>query len=127
MITRSNIVAHNHRVLADELLLHGPENVEACITFIEQGTLGVGHGRSRARMCRRLKHCALTAEQSRRLVHHIIGRLHAGGFGQQFRDQLQLAYRLDPERLMTAARRCESDPRDYVRRLAQWILAKRAQ
>ena len=124
MTTKSNIVAH--RVLADELLLRDPETVESCITFIELGTLGVGHGRSRARMCRRLKHCALTAAQSARLVNHIIGRLHAGDIDDQFRDHLRLAYRLDPERLMTAARRCESDPRDYVRRLARWILDKRA-
>lgn len=124
MTGKSNIVAHDHRALADDLFLRDPEIVEACITFIEQGTLGVGHGRSRARMCRRLKHIALTSEQSRRLVHHIIGRLHAGNIGQQFRDHLQLAYRLDPERLVAAARRCESDPRGYVRRLARWILGK---
>ncbi|MBA3549143.1 MAG: hypothetical protein H0T76_21945 [Nannocystis sp.] len=124
MTLRSNIVAHDHRVLADQLLLPGSESVEACIAFIELGTLGVGHGRSRARMCRRLKHCPLTAQQSLRLVHHIIARLHAGNIDDQFRDHLRLAYRLGPEPLVAAARRCESDPRAYVRRQARWILSK---
>ncbi len=125
MTARSNIVAHDHRVLADELLLQGPEVVAACIAFIELGTLGVGHGRSRARMCRRLKHITLRPAQTLSLTQHIIGRLHAGNIDDQFRDHLRLAYRLGPERLMAAAERCERDPRGYVRRLARWILSKR--
>ncbi|MBD2018122.1 hypothetical protein H6F96_29680 [Microcoleus sp. FACHB-53] len=109
--------------LADRLGLNDPDAVESCIKFIESNTKGVGHGRARALMCRRLKHCTLTPQQRVRLVRYVIDRLHTGDFAQQFKDQLRLALFLDSPSLFEAAQKSLTDEREYVRRYANWILA----
>jgi len=52
--------------LADELLNHEPLIVERCVQFVLAETHGLWHGRARAMMCRRLKHCELGRAPSRR-------------------------------------------------------------
>lgn len=110
--------------LADRLWLDDSEAVEMCILFVEADTLvGVGgHGRTLARMCRRLKHCTLSASQSQRLVSCIMERLDSGNFSQQFKDQLKLALHLDVRTTLAVALACCKDSRDYVRRYAEWIV-----
>ena len=110
--------------LADRLLLDDSEAVEMCILFVEADTLvGVAeHGRVRARMCRRLKHCTLSASQSQRLVSCIMERLDSGNFSQQFWDQLKLALHLDVRTTLAVALASCKDSRDYVRRYAEWIV-----
>ncbi len=110
--------------LANRLLLDDSEAVEMCILFVEADTLvGVGgHGRARARMCRRLKHCTLSASQSQRLVSCITERLDSGHFSQQFKDQLRLALHLDLQTTLAVALACSNDSCDYVRRYAAWIV-----
>jgi hypothetical protein len=110
--------------LADRLLLDDSEAVEMCILFVEADTLrGVaGHGRVRARMCRRLKHCTLSPSQSQRLVSCIMERLDSGNFSQQFKDQLRLALHLDVRTTLAVALASCKDSRDYVRRYAEWIV-----
>lgn len=109
--------------LADQLLLDDPDVVETCIAFIEADTVGAWHGRARAMMCRRLKHCTLSSQQSDRLVICIAERLRSGNFGQQFLDQLRLALYLDTSSVLRVAAICRSDTRNYVRRYAEWILS----
>lgn len=110
-------------LLAERLLLDEPSAITTCIAFIEAETNGIWHGRARAMMCRRLKHCSLSPSQRTRLVSCITQRLCSGRFSEQFRDQMRLALHIDPESVFIAARSCADDPRDYVRRYAAWVLA----
>ena len=109
--------------LCDRLLTCDSGAIEECIAFFEAETLGLWHGRARAMMARRLKHCHLSQQQSTRLVSVILQRLVAGRFSEQFKDQLRLALHLAPERTFAAARRCQAAPTEYVRRYATWILS----
>lgn len=108
--------------LAGRLLLDEPSAIATCIEFIAAETKGIWHGRARAMMSRRLKHCSLGSSQRTRLVFCITERLRSGHFSEQFRDQLRLALHLDSARVFTVARSCVHDHRDYVRRYADWLL-----
>lgn len=109
--------------LTDRLYQNNPKAIESSIQFIEADSKQVGHGRVRALMCRRLKHCTLSKKQRTRLIDHIAERLCTGNFAQQFKDELRLALFLDPQRILAAARLVRNDSRDYVRRYAEWVLA----
>lgn len=109
--------------LAERLRFNDTDAIESCIKFIEEDTKGAQHGRARALMCRRLKHCTLTSKQRTRLVSCITQQLMCGDFGQQFKDHLRLALFLDLQNTLKAARKCRNDRRDYVCRYAEWILA----
>ena len=109
--------------LADGLLACDCEAIDRCFEFILAETRGVWHGRARAMMCRRLKHCDIATERRQRLVDCIMNRLVSGDFSEQFRDQLRLAMHLDPERTFKLAHRClTSSSKEHIRRLAQWVV-----
>jgi hypothetical protein len=109
--------------LADGLLSCDREAIERCFEFILAETRGVWHGRARAMMCRRLKHCEIAPERRQRLVDCIMNRLVSGDFSEQFQDQLRLAIHLDPERTFKLAHRClTSTSKEHIRRLAQWVV-----
>ena len=108
--------------LADRLLLDESPAIATCIEFIEAETKGIWHGRARAMMCRRLKHCSLNPSQRTRLFSCITERFRSGHFSEQFRDQLRLALHLDSKRVFAVARSCAHDHRDYIRRYADWLL-----
>jgi hypothetical protein len=108
--------------LADGLILCDREAIDRCVEFILAETKGCWHGRARAMMCRRLKHCDIVPEQRRQLVDCIMNRLASGNFSEQFRDQLRLAIHLDPERTFKLAHtRLASPSKGHVRRFAQWV------
>jgi hypothetical protein len=108
---------------ADELVFDAPEAVNLSVDFICAETKGNWHGRARAMMCRRLKHCTLTPEQCRRLVTCIMERLGLGRFSEQFRDQLRLAIHLDRQTVFAAARQYVGETsKDHVRRFSKWVL-----
>lgn len=109
--------------LTNRLFSNDAKAVETCIQFIEADTKSAGHGRVRALMCRRLKHCTLTKMQRNRLVYCITRQLRSGDFAQQFKDYLRLALFLDRQQTFEAALACRNDSRDYVRSYAEWILA----
>ena len=108
--------------LADDLVLKETGAVEKCVEFVLAETEGLWHGRARAMMCRRLKHCEITAEQRRQLVACITERLALGNFSEQFYDQLRLAMYLDQKRVEVAHKCLSGVPKDHVRRFAIWIL-----
>jgi len=109
--------------LAGGLLSCDREAIDRCLEFILVETRGVWHGRARAMMCRRLKHCDIAPKQRQQLVDCIMNRLVTGNFSEQFRDQLRLAIHLDPERTFGVARRClTSMSKEHIRRLAQWVV-----
>jgi hypothetical protein len=110
-------------VLCDRLLSDDPDAVEACIAFIEAETIGIWHGRARAMMARRLKSCRLSRAQHERIVNAILERLASGRFSEQFKDQLRLVLHLAPESAFQAARACEENASQHVRRYARWILS----
>jgi hypothetical protein len=95
---------------------------EKCVEFVLADTKGLWHGRARALMCRRLKHCELNSEQRQQLVNCITDRLTTGTFSEQFRDQLRLAMHLDPKRAFEVAHKCLTGSKEYVRRLATWVV-----
>ena len=109
--------------LADELLLCNPNVVDYCVKFVVAATKGHWHGRARAMMCRRLKHCALSRNTRASLLRCILGRLKAGEFSEQFKDQLRLALHLDAKQTFRACQVALSSTKPYVRRYATWVLA----
>jgi hypothetical protein len=97
--------------------------IEKCVEFILADTKGHWHGRARAKMCRRLKHCEINQEHCQQLVTCITDRLAAGSFSEQFYDQLRLAMHLDQERTFAVAHKClTSASKEHVRRFAEWII-----
>jgi hypothetical protein len=114
------------RHLADGLLRRDPEAIRQCIAFMLLETRGLWHGRARAMMARRLKHCELSPTQRDQLVRCITQRLESGDFSEQFRDQLllRLALVLDPVATRAAGERALASPRSHVRRLAAWVISR---
>jgi hypothetical protein len=109
--------------LADRLLHSDQRAIAESVAFLEAETRGVWHGRARAKLARRLKHCPLKQEQQARLIEAIMWRLVTGSFSEQFKDQLRLVLHLDREQAFATARICATHSKAYVRRYAQWILA----
>lgn len=92
-----------------------------CINFVLGESFGVWHGRARAKICRNLKNHAPDAGLSARLVEKVIWRLENGEFSEQFKDQLTMAIRFAPDRMLKAATLLLDDKKDYVRRYANWV------
>lgn len=109
--------------LADGLLEPEPWVVERCVEFVLAETQGLWHGRARAMMCRRLKHCSLGRTHLTQLVDCITGRLASGTFSEQFKDQLRLAMHLDIERTLAVCRSSASSKKAHVKRYAEWALS----
>lgn len=106
--------------MADALQTCEPVMVQSCVDFVLAETRGLWHGRARAMMCRRLKHCDVGRTHRTALVHYITGRLVRGLFSEQFKDQLRLALHLDLEGTLAICRACLESPKPYVRRYAEW-------
>lgn len=110
-------------VLADGLCAGDAWSVERCVDLVVADTGGHWHGRARAMMCRRLKHCALGRTHRTRLVEAIAQRMLSGRFSEQFRDQLRLAMQLDGDAMAATARKALDCRMNHVVRYAQWVLA----
>jgi hypothetical protein len=111
------------RALADKLLDQDPGVIDYCVEFVMAETKGLWHGRARAMMCRRLKHCQLGAEQQERLSECILDRLSSGNFSEQFKDQLRLALQIDERHTLTACQLASSSNTSHIRRYSQWALS----
>lgn len=109
--------------LADGLILEDQWAIDRCVDFVISETKGLWHGRARAMMCRRLKHCALGRKQRTQLVKAISERLASGEFSEQFKDQLRLAMHLDMETTIAAANKALKSNRNHAIRYAQWVLS----
>lgn len=111
--------------LADSMLLGDIESRDFCIEFLLLETRGVGDGRCRALIARRLKHCPVTPEQQCAIIDRILERLLEGRFSEGFKDQLRLVRTLDRPRLLDAARDILNRPRyykSYLQSYAEWLL-----
>jgi hypothetical protein len=112
--------------LATKLLVNDRDAISKCVEFVLADTKGLWHGRARAKMCRRLKHCELSKEQQAQLVDRIISRLCSGDFAEQFNDQLRFALSVDPQRVFEAAlNNLSGSPKGHVRRYSTWVLEHR--
>ena len=109
--------------MADALLTCEPVMVQGCVDFVLAETRGLWHGRARAMMCRRLKHCQLGRAHHTALVKCITDRLVRGEFSEQFKDQLRLALHLDLAATLATCRACLQSPKPYVRRYAEWAIS----
>lgn len=108
---------------ADALAQGEPIHVQRCVDFVLAETRGLWHGRARAMLCRRLKHCGLGRSHRTALLACILGRLLTGNFSEQFKDQLRLALHLDPTRTVAAAQEGLASGKPHVRRYAAWVLS----
>ena len=108
--------------LADGLIGGYQDSIDHCVEFVANESKGIWHGRGRAMMCRRLKHCALTAAQKTQLLEAILERFVGGGFSEQFKDQLRLAMHLNWEVTLAAAHKALKSHKNHVVRYAQWVL-----
>src|SRR5262245_61748238 len=102
------------RRLADGLLDPEPWIIERCVEFVLAETQGLWHGRARAMMCRRLKHCTLGRTHSDQLLACITARLTNGVFSEQFKDQLRLAMHLSLPRTVKVCRAALVSPKQHV-------------
>ena len=109
--------------LADGLLQPETWLIERCVEFVLAETKGLWHGRARAMMCRRLKHCVLGRTHRSQLVTAITGRLTSGSFSEQFKDQLRLAMHLDLKQTLEACRKGLSSHKLHVKRYSAWALS----
>jgi len=109
--------------LEDGLLQQEPLALDRCVEFVLAESRGLGHGRARAKMCRRLKHCDLGRKQRAHLLECILGRLVEGRFSEQFKDQLRLAMHLNLQHTLEVSARCVASSKPYVRRYAAWVLS----
>ena len=109
--------------LADNLVLSESAVLDYCVEFVLSETKGLWHGRARAMMCRRLKHCQLGRTHRTKLLASILGRLESGEFSEQFKDQLRLALQLDLKQTIAVCQRASSSPKLHVQRYAAWALS----
>jgi hypothetical protein len=108
--------------LADGLLEGDPWSIDRCVEFVLAETKGLWHGRARAMMCRRLKHCDFGRTNRRKLVSCILGRLRSGNFSEQFKDQLRLALSLDRPQTLEQCELALHSEVAHVRRYGAWLL-----
>jgi hypothetical protein len=108
--------------LADELVKCDLEAIERCLVFFAGESKGLWHGRARAMMARRFKHCSLSPPQRAKVVASVIRRLETGDFSEQFKDQLRLSLLLDPPATIAACHRAVDSPRTHVQRYAKWAI-----
>ncbi|MDR2677990.1 MAG: hypothetical protein LBB51_00945 [Zoogloeaceae bacterium] len=111
--------------LANAMSLGDVKSRELCIDFFLNESRGIGDGRIRALIARRLKHCPLTSKQICTVIDCILERFLEGRFSEGFKDQLQLVRKLNPALLIQTAQDVQKTPlryKPYVRTYAQWIL-----
>ncbi len=88
------------------------------VEFVAAESFGLWHNRARAKLCRYFKNHPPPDREITRLVDAIVARLVDGRFYEQFKDQLSMAVRLAPDRMIDAVKLAEQSDKDYVRRYA---------
>lgn len=120
MTDASSFTKYQLRQLADRLYLQEPGAIEECVAFFAADSRGVWHGRARAMMARRMKHVTLTSIQRSAVLGAIYTRLRSGCFSEQFKDQLRLAFCIDPRGATEACDEATFSSSEHVRRIAMW-------
>jgi len=107
--------------LIDQLAGCEPSAIEECLAFFTAESQGHWHNRARAKIARRLKHCALAQAERMRLVQAVEARLIEGRFTEQFKDQLQLMLHLDAETAARASASAMQSRLAYVQKYGAWL------
>jgi len=98
--------------------------IEEAVMFAAKESVGLWHGRARAKICRNLKNRTIPRHLQDILVQAVFNRLLDGAFSEQFKDQLAMAIRFRPlDMAHYATLACESQ-KDYVQRYGHWVLEK---
>ncbi len=103
-------------------LKNGDQDAEyECVIFVLAESFGIWHGRARAKICRNLKHHPPDEMLRFKLVERIIWRLKTGNFSEQFKDQLKMAIRFSPNKMLETAHQLRDAEKEYVRRYAAYV------
>ena len=110
--------------LIERIKASDADAIEEAVAFASRDSIGLWHGRARAKICRNLKNREIPRQLQDVLVQAIANRLLNGEFSEQFKDQLAMAIRFRPlEMAQYATEACESQ-KDYVQRYGHWVLEK---
>lgn len=107
--------------LIDDVKAGDHEATARATAFVSAESFGMWHNRARAKLCRYFKNHPPSDDQCRQMVDAIIGRFTDGRFSEQFKDQLSMAIRLAPDKMIDAAALASRSDRSYVRRYATWV------
>ncbi len=91
------------------------------VAFMCAESFGIWHNRARAKLCRYFKNHPPSADKCTQMVDAVIRRLIAGCFFEQFRDQLSMAVRFAPERMLDAATIASCSDKKYIQRYADRV------
>ena len=95
--------------------------IHQAVDFVAAESFGMWHNRARAKLCRHFKNHPPAETDRKRMVDAIAARLVEGRFSEQFRDQLALAIRFDPNRMAEVADVASRSDREFVRRYAERV------
>lgn len=110
--------------LLERVKQNDADAIEEAVVFCLAESRGVWHGRARAKICRNLKTRDVETHFQDLLVDTICSRLITGNFSEQFKDQLTMAIRFRPQRMLDCATNCLDSKKSYVQRYAAWVLAR---
>lgn len=108
--------------LIDDVHAGDQAAVSRAVDFVVAESFGLWHNRARAKLCRWFKNHRPNQDQQQRMVEAIAARLTDGNFFEQFRDQLSMAVRFDPDLMQRTAASLLNADKDYVRDYAQRTL-----
>lgn len=110
--------------LIDDVHAGDPAAISRAVDFTVAESFGYWHNRARAKLCRWFKNHRPNQDQQQRLVEAIATRLTRGDFSEQFKDQLSMAVRFDPELMRRTATSLLDADKEYIRRYARWTRRK---
>lgn len=107
--------------LIDDVQLGDTDVTSRAVAFVIAESFGMWHNRARAKLCRYFKNHPPSEYECQRMVDAITSRLIDGRFSEQFKDQLSMAIRFDPNRMAEVATVASRSDREYIRRYADWV------
>lgn len=107
--------------LIDDVKRGDADATSRAIAFVAAESFGMWHNRARAKLCRDFKNHPPSEIETQRMVDAIASRLVEGRFFEQFKDQLSMAIRIDPERMAETAEVASHSEKEHVRRYANWV------
>lgn len=109
------------RSLVDDAKRGDADAATRAVVFVTAESFGMWHNRARAKLCRYFKNHPPSNCECNSMVDAIVGRLIDGRFSQQFKDQLSMAIRFDPDRMAEAITVASRSDKEYIRRYANWV------
>lgn len=117
-----NLTAVQLHDLIDDTKAGSDDAIRQSVAFVIAESFGYWHNRARAKLCRHFKNHPPTPKQRDRMVDAICGRLIAGNFFEQFKDQLSMAIRFNRDRMEESAKIAINSDREYIVRYGNRVL-----